>query len=424
MAGIILSMCALSQVAFALPEETLDILCPAVKKTTAPRSVQATALRSMLKGLEKGIDAVDKKGKTALILAAETGNRLAVCYLVASGADVTLRDKDGKSAEDYTRSAALRELLGQSRDISGGPAISHEQLEREALGKGLSSPESRAERLYKLAVTPRSLGEIPFLLALGVDLNTPGPNGKSLAELRGLTPEYLAFFVRRGYNPAAATPPISLRGDMAAPLAKLLLALDVKPANGDEMSTLWAALFADDAAAVAKMMAKNSALITTRTEDSRPLLALAQSAAMVQTLIKAGADATAEGLLDDIFSRYAETPCNAAAVATLIKAGAAMPQEALLTLCKAGCTDAALLRDVAKSVENVNAADDNGNTALHLLLINGTEPDTLASAVSVLIKAGANPKVKNAKGDTPGALAKSMGRDDILKRMKKAVADK
>lgn len=415
--GIVLTLCALTQAALALPEETLDLLCPA-----GADAKKASPLRAKLKAIEKGIDAVDKKGKSALILAAEEGNRLAVCYLVANGADVTLKDKTGKSAADYTRQAALRELLTHSKDTSDGPAVSHEQQEREALNKGLTTPEARTERLWKLAVTPRSLSEIAFLLSLGVELNAPGPGGKRLAEHPGLTPEYLAFLVRRGYNPAAAEPPVALRGDMAAPLVRLLLALGLQPSTAEPADALWAALFADDAKAVTKLTAANAELLRTRTEDGRPLLALAQSAAMVGALTKAGADASAEGLIGGIIDRYAVDPRSAEVFSALLKAGAPLPQDALLALCKTGRADARTLRALLSAGADANAADAEGNTALHLLLIHNAEPALLPDAVKALAKAGANTKAKNSSGKSPEALAKAMGREDILKSMKKAAA--
>lgn len=418
-AGIILTLCALTQAAIALPEQTLDLLCP-----MSADAKKTTALRTKLKTLEKGLDAADKKGKTALILAAEEGNRLAICYLVARGANVSLRDKSGKSAADYIRRAALRELLAACIDTTSGPAISHEQREREALANGLTTPESRQQQLRKLATTPGSLPDISTLLAMNVDLNATGADGKALVNLPGITPEYMAFFVRRGYNPAykAQNSLPTLRGDMTAPMAQLLLALGVQPDTANAKEALWAALFADDVPALQALLAADKELINTRTEDDRPLLALAQSAGMVSALVKAGADAQEDGLVSSIISRAATDPRSAGALGAMIKAGAALPQDALPLLCRTGYADARSLHTLLSAGADATAADAEGNTPLHLLLIHNATPALLTDAVKTLLKAGANTKVKNNSGKSPEQLAKSMGREDLLKLMKKSAA--
>ncbi len=61
---------------------------------------RANSLLKKLKTIEKGgdVNAVDKHGQTALMHAAAQGNRLAVCWLVAKGADATIKSKKGKTA--------------------------------------------------------------------------------------------------------------------------------------------------------------------------------------------------------------------------------------------------------------------------------------------------------------------------------------
>ncbi len=65
---------------------------------------RAASLLKKLKAIEKGgdINAVDKLGQTALMHAAARGNRLAVCWLVAKGADASIKSKSGKTAGDLS----------------------------------------------------------------------------------------------------------------------------------------------------------------------------------------------------------------------------------------------------------------------------------------------------------------------------------
>jgi ankyrin repeat protein len=63
--------------------------------------------------LDRGgaIDAVDNRGRSALMTAAEFGHAGIVEILLARGANRTLRDKQGKSALDLAADQALRDRL-------------------------------------------------------------------------------------------------------------------------------------------------------------------------------------------------------------------------------------------------------------------------------------------------------------------------
>jgi ankyrin repeat protein len=66
--------------------------------------------------LDKGaaIEAVDQRGRTALMIAAERDHPLAVELLLARGADATRRDAAGQTAADLTTDTAIRNRLGRS----------------------------------------------------------------------------------------------------------------------------------------------------------------------------------------------------------------------------------------------------------------------------------------------------------------------
>jgi ankyrin repeat protein len=63
--------------------------------------------------LDRGapIDAVDNRGRTALMIAAEAGDAAVVGALLDRGADQTVRDSQGKTARDLATSAAVRAKL-------------------------------------------------------------------------------------------------------------------------------------------------------------------------------------------------------------------------------------------------------------------------------------------------------------------------
>jgi uncharacterized protein len=61
------------------------------------------------------IDAVDDRGRTAVMMAAEAGHARIVARLIARGADVTLKDKSGKGVLDFATDAEVRETLVSAR---------------------------------------------------------------------------------------------------------------------------------------------------------------------------------------------------------------------------------------------------------------------------------------------------------------------
>ena len=94
----------------SVPQQGVELLFPAGTGKQAKgaklskEQKRAASLLKKLKAIEKGgdINAVDKLGQTALMHAAARGNRLAVCWLVAKGADASIKSKSGKTAGDLS----------------------------------------------------------------------------------------------------------------------------------------------------------------------------------------------------------------------------------------------------------------------------------------------------------------------------------
>jgi uncharacterized protein len=61
------------------------------------------------------IDDVDDRGRTALMTAAVLGRTTAVEALMKAGADVSLKDKSGKTAADLASDEAIRTALSSTR---------------------------------------------------------------------------------------------------------------------------------------------------------------------------------------------------------------------------------------------------------------------------------------------------------------------
>jgi ankyrin repeat protein len=66
----------------------------------------------LLLGAGAPIDAVDNRGRTALMVAAELGHAELVDLLLGRGADRSIVDKGGKRARDLAANESIREKLG------------------------------------------------------------------------------------------------------------------------------------------------------------------------------------------------------------------------------------------------------------------------------------------------------------------------
>ena len=104
--------------AAAVPQQGVELLFPAGTgkqakgaKLSKEQRKEAPLLKK-LQAIEKGgdINAADKQGQTALMHAAAQDNKLAVCWLVAKGADASIKSKSGKTAASVAH-GDMREFL-------------------------------------------------------------------------------------------------------------------------------------------------------------------------------------------------------------------------------------------------------------------------------------------------------------------------
>ena len=65
--------------------------------------------------LERGarVDDRDNRGRTALMMAAESNHSTMVDFLLSKGADAAARDKEGKTAADLATRVAIKDRLGR-----------------------------------------------------------------------------------------------------------------------------------------------------------------------------------------------------------------------------------------------------------------------------------------------------------------------
>lgn len=399
MAKYIIALCAIGGVCLAAEHwqapDAASILCPVVKgdKKAAAEQKKAAAFEKRLQAIDKGIDALDASGKTMLMQAADMDNRLAVCYLIAMGADAMVKNKAFSTALGMAHSVSVLDLLTVCK--TANETISHEGRQKIAREMGLEDPGTQMVYLKDVLSRPDKLKTIADVLKLGVKLDEKGV--PAFHELKGVTPEYLALLVRKGYD-------INTRGEdgkVKLPLdnavAKLALALGQKMDDADDATLLRAAVLTNDTKAV-KDMLKKDATLAGAADD---LLAIAQSGEMVRELSAAGAkaepaEAGQASLLRRVICDGSIGAREAEVVQALLEAGASADKDILLCLCKQGSADDKTIQRLLKAGADAKAVDEEGNTPLHYAAARGK-----AEAVKVLCAGGADPNAVNTEGDTP-----------------------
>lgn len=227
---------------------------PMANDATAKQKKARAAILRKLQAIQGGADinATDGKGQTALMCAVALNERLAACWLVAKGADVTLKSAAGKTALDYATDDALYELL----------------------------EECMHENEPALSVRPRNIRDI-------------GGLAESLKHNKAVTfkncfpyPEKMAYIVRHGA--AVEISPDMYTNSFVEIDVRLPFALG---ASSDDINLLLNhALLVDDIPTIKKLLAehKDTLSLTTPGRGSFPLIRSAQSGEAVRALVAAG----------------------------------------------------------------------------------------------------------------------------------------
>lgn len=253
--------------------EAVEIICPAVKagKKAGKAEKRTATLRKQLEAIAAGgdINATDKNGQTALMFAASTGNDLAVCWLVAKGADATLKTKSGKTAADYVKSKDMRELLNicaewEKKKSQWGPSQIPYMVHRLGIyANELAYCEDFSDAAKTLAAPRHSLrcsflGHVAMLVRAGYDVNSRTEKGDS------------------GIGPA-----------LDADVVNLLLALGMKTEGMNDHSRLMLAMLQGDAKVAKELLDAHPEMA----KQGLHYMFAARTSEVAELLIAAGFDA-------------------------------------------------------------------------------------------------------------------------------------
>ncbi len=339
---------AKEDVSITVPQQGVELLFPAGTGKQAKgaklskEEKRAASLLKKLKAIEKGgdVNATDKHGQTALMHAAAQNNRLAVCWLVAKGADAAIKSEKGKTAGSVAHGDMVDFLTA---------------LEKE------KQPLSRQEARDMYDMYTYEMMNFPSEISSGV-------NG--VFELRGAKAEDLSKLKNEEWNMNMDDPmkpallyrvgarkfsfPEDLSSVNAEPL-QLLRALGVKTDIVDSVLQIKIALRLKQKETVLALLKKDPSLL-----QNPDIFSSISDAKTLQALLDAGLDAKNEKLMEEVIN----------------KGDGAM----LRTLLKAGAT----LQDPNKTLENVMGRDDYKSASFIFALIDaGAKVDVNTLPVKV-----------------------------------------
>ena len=275
------------------PQQGVELLFPAGTGKQAKgaklskEQKRAASLLKKLKAIEKGgnVNAADKQGQTALMHAAAQNNRLAVCWLVAKGADATKKSQKGKTAAELAKDKSLQTFLEECC-VDKRPLSAEEKKQLQADGYVESRVFSESEAfLFNLTSkcddSPEDLKLIGKLLRWGC-------SGKGCSLVQ--EPLLASLLSRHGFLDLATKGESEVDGLHLKPeMARLLLALGIKVGKGDALSQAQIAMLLDDADTLRKIVKEQPDLVNDRLK-SACLIACLGTPETLQVLIEAGLD--------------------------------------------------------------------------------------------------------------------------------------
>ena len=383
-------ICFTGTTSASVPQRGVELLFPAGTGKQAKgaklskEQKHAASLLKKLKAIEKGgdINAVDKLGQTALMYAAARGNRLAVCWLVAKGADASIKSKSGKTAGDLSH--------GDLSDFLTA-------LEKEK--QPLSRQEARDMLTYR-HVTPGEIEE-DYLDEVSAILQLRGAMAENLNKLKNKEweignfyegPMKLALLYRIGARKFILPEDLSSVADVER--LQLLRSLGTKVDVVDPALQMKIALQLKQKENALELLKKDPPLL-----QNPEIFSSISDAKTLQALLDAGLDAKNETLMEAVIEKG-----DGEMLRTLLKAGATLqdPDKTLKNVMDRGGD--VLSGDHYKSANFVLALIDAGAKTdvnpLTLLLHRAANRVNL-SDVKLLLARGANPNAAGEDQMTP-----------------------
>ena len=301
--------------AAAVPQQGVELLFPAGTgklakgaKLSKEQRKEAPLLKK-LQAIEKGgnVNAADKLGQTALMHAAAQDNKLAVCWLVAKGADATIKSKKGKTAGSVAH--------GDMADFLTA-------LEKEK--QPLSRQEARDMYTYR-GITPGKIGNGHSSGANGV-FALRGAKAEDINKLKNMEwkmsykewqeigysledPMELALLYRIGARKFSFPEDLS---DVETEPLQLLRALGVKKDKVDPVLQMRIALQLKQKETALELLKQDPALL-----QNSDIFSSIPDAKTLQALLDAGLDAKDEKLMKAVTNKG-----DGVMLRTLLKAGA------------------------------------------------------------------------------------------------------
>ena len=278
------------------------------EKKSSPEDKGEALLLKKLSGITSAakLNTPNKQGMTPLMVAASRNHRLAVCWLIAKGADVKAKNKDGKTAYELTSDIRLRELLRLCAEEKEPLDESEAEWTKKVGAEKLRASLQGGDAIY--------LSHVSRNWKVGADIKRK-EGGRQVLAAAHIPPESVAFLVRQGCDVNArnddGSPVISVNTPSESIRLMLALGLKLDTSKEPEQKAAICALVAADAVKEVKKALKEHADLVNQSGDEKTataalfrafsdylsgtlypvnLLSLAQSAEMVKALIEAGVD--------------------------------------------------------------------------------------------------------------------------------------